>query len=119
MDELGELWRRYRATGDEKAYARIVLSYAPLARFVAGRMASPLPRSVDERQLIESGLRGLIAAVKSFDPQAGTSFEAHAIPRIKDAIVEGLRERGELPESELLRAQVALDPLWDFRPGEP
>jgi len=119
VDDLGELWRRYRATGDEKAYARIVLSHAPLARFVAGRMASPLPRTVDEQELIKSGLRGLIAAVKSFDPGAGVAFEAHAIPQIKSAIIDGLRERGELPPSELLRAMVALDPLWDFTPRDP
>jgi RNA polymerase sigma factor for flagellar operon FliA len=119
VDELGELWRRYRTTGDEKAYARIVLSHAPLARFVAGRMARPLPRSVDEQELIKSGLRGLLAAVKSFDPAGGVEFEAYALPRIKGAIIDGLRESGELPPSELLRAMVALDPLWDFTPDDP
>ena len=118
-DDLAELWRRYRATGDEKAYARIVLTHAPLARYVAGRMARPLPRTVDERELIESGLRGLLAAVKSFDPGGGTDFEAYALPRIKNAIIDGLRERGRVPPSELMRAMVALDPMWDLKPPEP
>jgi RNA polymerase sigma factor for flagellar operon FliA len=117
-DELRELWQRYREDGDEEAYKRIVLTHAPLARYVAGRMARPLPRTVDERELIESGLLGLLAAVKSFDPGAGRDFEAHALPMIKNAIIDGLREKGRLPPSELLRAIVALDPMWDLKPPE-
>ena len=38
--ELRDLWRRYKATGDDKARERLVVAYSPLVKYVAGRMAS-------------------------------------------------------------------------------
>jgi RNA polymerase sigma factor FliA len=50
--ELRELWRRYRAKGDQQARERLVLAYSPLVKYVAGRMASGLPAHVEEADLI-------------------------------------------------------------------
>ena len=45
--ELRDLWRRYKDEKDEKARERLVLAYAPLVKYVAGRMSSGLPSNVE------------------------------------------------------------------------
>jgi len=47
--ELRDLWRRYKASGDERARERLVVAYAPLVKYVAGRMSSGLPAHVEDR----------------------------------------------------------------------
>jgi RNA polymerase sigma factor for flagellar operon FliA len=44
--ELHDLWRRFKATGDERARERLVVAYSPLVKYVAGRMSSGLPAHV-------------------------------------------------------------------------
>ena len=61
--ELRDLWRRYKDEKDEKARERLVLAYAPLVKYVAGRMSSGLPSHVEEADLISYGLLGLISAI--------------------------------------------------------
>ncbi len=56
--ELKDLWRRYKDDRDEKARERLVLAYAPLVKYVAGRMSSGLPSHVEESDLISYGLLG-------------------------------------------------------------
>ena len=80
--ELKDLWRRYRADGDERARERLVVAYSPLVKYVAGRMASGLPAHVEEADLISYGLIGLISAIERFDPEREIKFETYAIPRI-------------------------------------
>ena len=63
-EELRMLWRRYKAHNDSLARDRLILTYAPLVKYVAGRMSSALPSHVEETDLISYGLLGLIGAVK-------------------------------------------------------
>jgi len=65
--ELQDLWRRFKATGDERARERLVVAYSPLVKYVAGRMSSGLPAHVEESDLISYGLGGLISAIERFD----------------------------------------------------
>ena len=67
--ELRDLWRRYKDEKDEKARERLVLAYAPLVKYVAGRMSSGLPSHVEEADLISYGLLGLISAIERFEPE--------------------------------------------------
>ena len=63
------LWRRVRVHDDPGAKERLILTYAPLVKYVAGRMSAALPSHVEETDLISYGLMGLIAAVERFDPE--------------------------------------------------
>ena len=94
--ELRELWRRYRGSGDGRAREALVLAYAPLVKYVAGRIGMGLPAHVEEADLISYGLSGLIAAVERFDPSLQIKFETYAIPRIRSSsrIAPRMREIG-------------------------
>ena len=113
--ELKDLWRRYRADGDERARERLVVAYSPLVKYVAGRMASGLPAHVEEADLISYGLVGLISAIERFDPEREIKFETYAIPRVRGAIIDELRALDWVPRSvrararEIERANVKLE----------
>ena len=98
-DELRALWRRFKDGGDPAAREQLILSYAPLVKFVAGRMRSALPAHVEESDLISYGLVGLIGAVERFDPDRGVKFETYAVSRIKGAVIDELRHQDWVPRS--------------------
>ncbi len=103
--ELRSLWRRYKAYDDLAARDRLILRYAPLVKFVAGRMRSALPSHVEESDLISYGLLGLIGAVERFDPMREVKFETYAVSRIKGAIIDELRSLDWVPRSVRSRAR--------------
>ncbi|TMK39683.1 MAG: RNA polymerase sigma factor WhiG [Actinobacteria bacterium] len=103
--ELRDLWRRYKASADERARERLVVAYSPLVKYVAGRMASGLPAHVEEADLISYGLVGLISAIERFDLARDIKFETYAITRIKGAIIDELRSIDWVPRSVRARAR--------------
>jgi RNA polymerase sigma factor for flagellar operon FliA len=103
--ELKDLWTRYKDERDEKAREQLVLAYAPLVKYVAGRMSSGLPSHVEEADLISYGLLGLIAAIERFDPEREIKFETFAITRIKGSIIDELRSLDWVPRSVRTKAR--------------
>jgi RNA polymerase sigma factor for flagellar operon FliA len=82
-----------------------VVAYAPLVKYVAGRMASGLPAHVEEADLISYGLIGLISAIERFDLGREIKFETYAIPRIRGAIIDELRSLDWVPRSVRAKAR--------------
>ena len=103
--ELKDLWRRYKAVGDERARERLVVAYSPLVKYVAGRMGSGLPGHVEESDLISYGLTGLISAIERFDLDREIKFETYAITRIRGAIIDELRSLDWVPRSVRAKAR--------------
>ena len=103
--DLKDFWRRYNDERDEKARERLVLAYAPLVKYVAGRMSSGLPSHVEEADLISYGLLGLISAIERFEPEREIKFETFAITRIKGSIIDELRSLDWVPRSVRTKAR--------------
>ena len=103
--ETQTLWREYRRTRDPKLRDRLVLTYAPLVKFVAGRLGSGLPAHVDDDDLVSYGLLGLMNAIERFDPERDIKFETYAITRIKGSIIDELRAMDWVPRSVRARAR--------------
>jgi RNA polymerase sigma factor for flagellar operon FliA len=99
------LWREYRRAGDAKVRDRLILTYAPLVKYVAGRLGSGLPAHVDDDDLVSYGLLGLIGAIERFDPDRDIKFETYAIARIKGSIIDELRSMDWVPRSVRSRAR--------------
>jgi RNA polymerase sigma factor for flagellar operon FliA len=98
-DELGRSWHEFKSTGSEGARERLILHYAPLVKYVASRVATGLPASVEQADLVSYGMFGLIDALQKFEPGRGNKFETYAIPRIKGAIIDELRAMDWVPRS--------------------
>jgi RNA polymerase sigma factor for flagellar operon FliA len=104
-DETQSLWLQYRKTGDQAIRDRLILTYAPLVKYVAGRLGSGLPAHVDEGDLVSYGLLGLIGAIERYEPDRDVKFETYAIARIKGAIIDELRAMDWVPRSVRSRAR--------------
>ena len=100
------LWREYRANPQSKALRdRLILTYAPLVKYVAGRLGSGLPAHVDDDDLISYGVLGLMGAIERYDPNRDVKFETYAITRIKGSIIDELRAMDWVPRSVRARAR--------------
>ncbi len=98
-------WNRWLKRKKPAARDQLIIHYSPLVKFVAGRIGAGLPSSVDSGDLIGSGVFGLIDAIERFDPERGVKFETFAVPRIRGAIYDGLRQLDWVPRSVRSRAR--------------
>ena len=105
-DDTQALWLEFRRTKDKALRDRLILTYAPLVKYVAGRLGSGLPAHVDEGDLVSYGLLGLISAIERYDPARDIKFETYAISRIKGAIIDELRSIDWVPRSVRAKARA-------------
>ena len=114
-EDLEEIWREFRLTHDLGLRNRLVLQYAPLVKYVAGRLRTRMPATVDQDDLVSDGVLGLMDAIERFEPARGLSFQTFAVPRIRGAIIDGMRAMDIVPRSVrdkfrlVQRAQFALE----------
>jgi RNA polymerase sigma factor for flagellar operon FliA len=114
-EDLEQIWHEFRETGDPGLRNRLVLQYAPLVKYVAGRLRTRMPDSVDQDDLVSDGVLGLMDAIERFEPARGLSFQTFAVPRIRGAIIDGMRAMDFVPRSVrdklrlVHRAQVTLE----------
>jgi RNA polymerase sigma factor for flagellar operon FliA len=103
---LDELWRAYKATGDERLREQLILHYSPLVKYVAGRVSVGLPPNVEQADFVSSGVFGLIDAIEKFDPDRSIKFETYAITRIRGAMIDELRALDWIPRSVRQKARA-------------
>ncbi|MGH4015594.1 MAG: FliA/WhiG family RNA polymerase sigma factor [Pseudonocardiaceae bacterium] len=99
------LWRAYGHDRDATLRDRLVLHYAPLVKYVAGRVGTGLPAHIDIADLVQSGVFGLVDAIERFEQERGLKFETYAMQRIRGAILDELRAQDWVPRSVRTRAR--------------
>src|SRR5215211_2925128 len=99
------LWSTFVAHHDPKLRDQIIVQYAPLVKYVVGRLAINMPVIIDSDDVISYGTIGLIDAVERFDPSRGIKFETYAIARIRGAIIDALRQLDQIPRTARQRAR--------------
>lgn len=103
--DLSAAWAAFKDSGDPVARENLILTYSPLVKYVAGRLSSSLPQTVDTSDLTSYGVFGLIDAIEKFDTSRGIKFETYAIARIRGAIIDELRAMDWVPRSVRARAR--------------
>ena len=103
--EAKRLWSEYKETHSVDSRERLILHYSPLVKYVAGRVSSGLPPSVEFGDLVSYGVFGLLDAIDKYDPGRGIKFETYAIARIKGAIIDELRADDWVPRSVRFKAR--------------
>src|SRR3982074_1438706 len=98
------IWVRLRA-GDRSARDELVVRYAPLVKYVIGRMAISLPAAMDSDDVLSAGTIGLLHAIDRFDPEQGVRFETYALQRIRGAIIDTIRSLSPLSRGAGRRAR--------------
>ena len=102
---LAELWAGYVSDRAPELRDRLILHYAPLVKFVAGRVGSGLPAHVEQADLVSYGTFGLIDAITRYQPSREVKFESYAMARIRGAIIDELRSTDWIPRSVRMKAR--------------
>ena len=103
--DIDKLWAEYRVTRSQEARERLIVHYAPLVKYVAGRVGIGLPSTIETDDLIGYGIFGLVDAIEKFEPERGVKFETYAIARIRGAMIDGLRANDWVPRSVRQKAR--------------
>lgn len=122
---VAAVWTEFKATGDKALREQLIIHYAPLVKYVAGRVGVGLPSNVEQADLVSYGVFGLIDAIEKFDLERAIKFETYAISRVRGAIIDELRSMDWIPRSvrskarEVERTYVALEGQLRRTPTEP
>ena len=100
---ISDVWMRFAATRDPALRDELITTYAPLVRFVVGRLGIPPSCMLDADDLLSCGTIGLINAIDRFDPARGSRFESFASTRIRGAVIDHLRSLNWLPRTAMAR----------------
>jgi RNA polymerase sigma factor for flagellar operon FliA len=94
-----EFWKAYRQNRDPKIREMFIKQYAPLVKYVAGKVAVGMPHNVEFDDLVGFGVFGLLDAIDKFDPEKNVKFKTYAVTRIRGAIFDELRTIDWVPRS--------------------
>jgi RNA polymerase sigma factor for flagellar operon FliA len=93
------LWREYKATLDIEVRNRLVMTYAPLVKYIVFKKVRELPARSDVEDFIACGLEALIASIDRYDPAKGATLQQFAWTRIHGAVLDELRRQDWAPRS--------------------
>ncbi len=101
LDKIGEekLWEKFIKSREQDIRDYFVIKYAPLVKYVAGKVSMGMPQNIEFDDLVSYGIFGLIDAINKFDPARGIKFKTYAMTRIRGAIFDELRSIDWIPRS--------------------
>lgn len=101
MANLDNLWQAYTKNKSPAAKEKLILHYAPLVKYTAGRLLIHIGHHVEMDDLVGYGIFGLIDAVEKFDfnHEKGAKFETYASFRIRGAIMDYIRKMDWVPRT--------------------
>ena len=98
-EETLALWKKYKETDDPQLRNRIVLTFAPLVKYIVYNKIRELPARCEVDDFISCGLEALINSIDRYDPDKGATLEQYAWTRIHGAVLDELRRQDWAPRS--------------------
>src|SRR5438876_8162436 len=98
-DEALALWLDYRKSGDQGLRDRLIMTYAPLVKYIVYKKIRELPARCEVEDFISCGLEALINSIDRYDPEKGATLEQFAWTRIHGAVLDELRRQDWAPRS--------------------
>src|SRR5436305_1934072 len=93
------LWRSYKESGDPRLRDRLVLTFAPMVKYIVYRKVREIPARCEVEDFISCGLEALIRSIDRYDPEKGATLEQFAWTRIHGAVLDELRRNDWAPRS--------------------
>ncbi len=119
------VWREYRRTNDRALRDRLVLTFAPLVKYIVYKKVREMPARCEVEDFISCGLEALIQSIERYDPAKGATLEQYAWTRIHGAVLDELRRQDWAPRSvrrwerDIERAADEFTTLHGRRPTQP
>jgi RNA polymerase sigma factor FliA len=118
-----DLWNDYKRTGDSRFRDRLVLTFAPMVKYIVYRKIREMPARCEVDDFISCGLEALIKSIDRYDPAKGATLEQFAWTRIHGAVLDELRRNDWAPRSlrrwdrEIGKARDSFFRLYGRRPS--
>ena len=93
------LWKQYQRSGDPALRDRLVLTFAPLVKYIVYKKLREMPARCEAEDFIACGLEALIHSIERYDPEKGATLEQYAWTRIHGAVLDELRRQDWAPRS--------------------
>jgi len=97
--ETLRLWKQYKETGDARVRDRLVLTFAPMVKYIVYKKVREIPARCEVDDFISCGLEALIRSIDRYDPEKGATLEQFAWTRIHGAVLDELRRNDWAPRS--------------------
>ena len=97
--EEDDLWEEFKKNKSPALRDKFIRQYMPLVKYVAGKVATGLPASVEFDDLVGYGQFGLLDAINKYDTSKNVKFKTYAVTRIRGAIFDELRQIDWVPRS--------------------
>lgn len=88
----------HRSIGQDER-EELIRTFLPLVKRVVHRLAGRLPAEVDIKEMLNSGIIGLVDALEKYDPRHETNFSTYAQFRIRGTILDSFRIQDWVPRS--------------------
>ncbi|MDD7460768.1 MAG: RNA polymerase sigma factor WhiG [Treponema sp.] len=109
-----ELWKEFEKTKSVAIRDKLIRQYMPLVKWVAGRVSTGMPESVEFDDLVGFGQFGLLDAINKYDPSKNVKFKTYATTRIRGAIFDELRELDWVPRSVRQKSREIEDTIVEL-----
>ncbi|MBP5158084.1 MAG: RNA polymerase sigma factor WhiG [Treponema sp.] len=109
-----ELWHEYKKSRSTKIRDQFIRQYMPLVKYVAGKVSTGMPESVEFDDLVGYGQFGLLDAISKYDPDKNVKFKTYAVTRIRGAIFDELRELDWVPRSVRQKSREIEDTITEL-----
>lgn len=98
-EETLALLREYRRTQDPRLRDRLILTLAPMVKYIVYRKISQISSHFDADDFISVGVEALIRSIDRFDPERGVALESFVWTRVQGAVIDELRRQDWTPRS--------------------
>jgi len=99
MTSQEKLWQAYTESKSPALKEQLIVQYAPLVKYVAGKLMIHIGQHVEYDDLVGYGVFGLIDAIDKFNYSIGVKFETYATTRIRGAIIDHIRRMDWVPRT--------------------
>jgi RNA polymerase sigma factor FliA len=123
-DESLDLWKAYKQSRDPGQRDRLILTFAPMVKYIVYRKLREIPARCDMEDFISCGLEALIRSIDRYEPAKGATLEQYAWTRIHGAVLDELRRVDWAPRSlrrrdrDMNRARNQFHGLYGRPPSE-
>lgn len=91
---------------NRQAQEALIKAHAPMVKRIARHLMGRLPSTVQFDDLLQSGMLGLLEAVRHYDESKGASFETYAGIRIRGYMLDEVRRNDWVPRSVYRNARM-------------
>lgn len=115
-------WRSQAASAPSEQES--VLSYLPLVRQIASRLALRMPPGLETQDLVGAGVLALIQALRELDASRKETGQAYVAIRVRGAMLDAIRKHDRIPRAvrdryrQYVRAIRALENRLGRAPDE-